>query len=218
MIVAQRKKVPELVNILKGRRKILLLGCGTCVTVCLAGGEREVSINASALRIASRLQNLAFQVEELTIERQCDNVLIEKAAEAIERNDVVLSLGCGAGVQAIAERYEKPVYAGLDTAFIGILEERATWTEKCIACGICVRNCPSGSIKSAEGEKREGEKRKTATTYILDYTTCSQCGICVESCPYDALDFSADFNLVGYKREDFHFDLVKEFEKRKNAA
>jgi hypothetical protein len=44
----------------------------------------------------------------------------------------------GAGVQAIAERFDKPVYAGLDTAFIGILEERATWTEKCIACGKCV--------------------------------------------------------------------------------
>jgi ferredoxin len=72
MIVAQRKKIPELVDILKGHKKILLLGCGTCVTVCLAGGEREVSINASALRIASRLKNLAFEVEELTIERQCD--------------------------------------------------------------------------------------------------------------------------------------------------
>ena len=34
---------------------------------------------------------------------------------------MVLSLGCGAGVQAIAERYAKPVYAGLDTEFIGIL-------------------------------------------------------------------------------------------------
>jgi NADH-quinone oxidoreductase chain I len=88
----------------------------------------------------------------------------------------------------------------------------------CIACGICVRNCPSGSIKTIEGEKREGEKRKTATTYILDYTTCSQCGICVETCPSDALAFSADFNLAGYKREDFHFDLVKEFEKRKKAS
>ena len=77
MIVAQRKTTPELVDILKGRKKILVLGCGTCVTVCLAGGEREVSINASALRIASRLKNLAFEVEELTIERQCDNVFIE---------------------------------------------------------------------------------------------------------------------------------------------
>ena len=88
----------------------------------------------------------------------------------------------------------------------------------CIACGICARNCPSGSIKSVEGEKREGEKKKTATTYLLDYTTCSQCGICVESCPSDCLAFSADFNLVGVKREDFHFDLVQEFEKRKQAS
>lgn len=87
----------------------------------------------------------------------------------------------------------------------------------CIACGICEKACPSGSIKPVEGEKREGEKRKTATVYILDFTTCSQCGICVESCPSDALAFSADFNLVGVKREDFCFDLIKEFEKRKQT-
>jgi len=139
MIVAERKTIPELVDILAGHKKILVLGCGTCVTVCLAGGEREVSIISSALRIASRVKNLSFEVEELTIERQCDNVFIEEAAKAIERNDVVLSLGCGAGVQAIAERYlEKPVYAGLNTSFIGILEERGIWAEKCAACGACV--------------------------------------------------------------------------------
>jgi len=138
MIVAQRKSVPELTDILGKDKKVLVLGCGTCVTVCLAGGEREVSIISSALRIASHVHGLGLQVEELTIERQCDNIFIEKAAEAISRNDIVLSLGCGAGVQAIAERYEKPVYAGLDTEFIGILEERATWTEKCSSCGKCV--------------------------------------------------------------------------------
>ncbi|MBU2228261.1 MAG: NADH-quinone oxidoreductase subunit I [Proteobacteria bacterium] len=88
----------------------------------------------------------------------------------------------------------------------------------CIACGICVRNCPSGSIKDIEGEKREGEKRKTATSYRLDFTTCSQCGICVETCPSNAIDFSADYNPAGFKREDFHYDLVKEFEKRKKSS
>lgn len=139
MIVAQRKKIPEIMDIIKRHKKVLVLGCGTCVTVCLAGGEREVGIMASALRIASRLAGSPLQVEELTIERQCDNIFIEQAGEAIERNEAVLSLGCGAGVQAIAERYnQKPVYAGLDTAFIGILEERGIWTEKCSACGACV--------------------------------------------------------------------------------
>jgi ferredoxin len=139
MIVAERKKIPELVEILQGHKKILVLGCGTCVTVCLAGGEREVSIISSALRIASKNFCHDFEIDELTIERQCDNVFIEEIAEKIAKYDVILSLGCGAGVQAIAERYkDKPVYAGLNTAFIGVLEERGVWTEKCAACGACV--------------------------------------------------------------------------------
>jgi ferredoxin len=139
MIVAQRKNIPDLLTIVQSHKKILVLGCGTCVTVCLAGGVREVSIIASSLRMAAKLKGLPLEVEELTIERQCDNVFLEQAADAIKRNDAVLSLGCGAGVQALAERYtDKPVYAGLDTAFIGILEERGVWTEKCAACGACV--------------------------------------------------------------------------------
>jgi len=139
MIVAERKTIPELVEILKGHKKILTLGCGTCVTVCLAGGEREVSIISSALRIASRIQGLGFEIAELTIERQCDNIFIEQAAEAIQKCDAVLSTACGAGVQAIAERYPaKPVYAALNTTFLGVLEERGVWAEKCAACGSCV--------------------------------------------------------------------------------
>jgi ferredoxin len=139
MIVAERKSIPELIDILQAHNRILVLGCGTCVAVCLAGGEREVSIISSALRIAGKVKGLTLKIDELTIERQCDNVFIEQAAEAIEKSEAVLSLGCGAGVQAIAERYvNKPVYAGLNTKFLGILEERGVWTEKCAACGACV--------------------------------------------------------------------------------
>jgi ferredoxin len=139
MIVAQRKNIPDLLAIVEQHRKLLVLGCGTCVTVCLAGGQREVSIIASALRMAAKLKGLPLEVEEGTIERQCDNVFLEQAADSIKTHDAVLSLGCGAGVQALAERYTgKPVYAGLDTAFIGILEERGVWAEKCATCGACV--------------------------------------------------------------------------------
>jgi len=139
MIVAQRKRIPELLEIINEHKNVLVLGCGTCVTVCLAGGEREVSIISSALRIASKKVGKSIKINEYTIERQCDNVFIENAAEEIKKNDAVLSLGCGAGVQAIAERYpDKPVYAGLDTSFLGILESRGVWTEKCGQCGACV--------------------------------------------------------------------------------
>ena len=86
---------------------------------------------------------------------------------------------------------------------------------KCIVCMACIRACPSGTIKKIEGEKKEGEKKKTATVYVLDFSTCSQCGICVEVCPVDALDFSHDYNRAVYTRAGCEFDLVKEYEKRR---
>ena len=93
MIVGEQKPLEEIKQLVADHDSILVLGCGTCVTVCLAGGQREVGIIASALRMAAKLKGLPLEVEELTIERQCDNVFIEQAAEAIERNDAVLSFG-----------------------------------------------------------------------------------------------------------------------------
>ena len=94
---------------------------------------------------------------------------------------------------------------------IKLVEDEETGRPKCIACGVCARSCPSESIKEVEGEKREGEKKKSVTKFILDFTTCSQCGICVEICPTGAITFSADYNLAGFSKEDFYFDLVEEF-------
>ena len=42
MIVADRKSVPEIRDMIKDHRRVLFVGCGTCVTVCLAGGERRL--------------------------------------------------------------------------------------------------------------------------------------------------------------------------------
>ncbi len=139
MIVGYRKHIQEIKKMLSPHNRILVLGCGTCVTVCLAGGEREVGMIASALRIAYRIDNDEREVLEATIERQCENQFIEDILEEVQNCDAVLSLACGAGVQAIAERFPtKPVYPGLDTKFIGILQEQGVWTEKCIACGNCL--------------------------------------------------------------------------------
>jgi ferredoxin len=139
MIVASRKPIPELKEVLAKHDKVLFAGCGTCVTVCLSGGEREVGIISSAMRMARRLDGRPIEIEQVTIERQCENEFIQELAGPAERNEAILSFGCGAGVQAIAERFpEKPVYAALDTQFLGILEEQAVWAEKCLGCGSCV--------------------------------------------------------------------------------
>jgi ferredoxin len=139
VIVASPKSVPELKSLLEGHRKVLFVGCGTCVTVCLAGGEREVGLAGYALRMARKLAGDPIQIEQVTIERQCENEFIQELAEPVDRSQAVLSFGCGAGVQALAERFpRRPVYAALDTNFLGILEEQAIWTEKCVACGQCL--------------------------------------------------------------------------------
>ncbi|MDI6827151.1 MAG: methylenetetrahydrofolate reductase C-terminal domain-containing protein [Armatimonadota bacterium] len=168
MIVGYRKHIQEIKKMLLPHKRILVLGCGTCVTVCLAGGEREVGMIASALRIAYRIDNDEREVLEATIERQCENQFIEDILEEIQSCDAVLSLACGAGVQAIAERFPtKPVYPGLDTKFIGILQEQGVWTEKCIACGNCViglfgavcplTRCSKSLVSGPCGGSRDGK-------------------------------------------------------------
>ena len=139
MIVASPKSVTELKQLIDRHQKVLFVGCGTCVTVCLAGGEREVGIAGYGVRMARKLAKQPVEIEQVTIERQCDNEFIKDLAPAVERSQAVVSFGCAAGVQAIAERFPgKPVYPGLNTQFLGILEEQATWTEKCIGCGECM--------------------------------------------------------------------------------
>lgn len=139
MIVASPKSITELRTIISGHKKLLFVGCGTCVTVCLAGGEREVSISSYAIRMARKLDHNPVEITQITIERQCDNEFIKELAVPAREVEAIVSFGCGAGVQAIAERFpNKPVYAGLNTQFLGILEEQAVWTEKCLGCGDCM--------------------------------------------------------------------------------
>ncbi len=139
MIVADRKPIPEIKKLIQNHERVLLVGCGTCVTVCLAGGEREAGILGSALRMALKIDGKTdVQVDEYTIERQCEDAFIDNLAGVVDQYDAICSLGCGAGVQALAERFPKHhVYPGVNTQFIGILESQGVWTEKCSSCGNC---------------------------------------------------------------------------------
>lgn len=85
--------------------------------------------------------------------------------------------------------------------------DRETAESKCISCGLCERACPSQCIV-VRSEKPEGAKKKVLVGYDLDFTKCSLCGNCVEVCPTDALEFSQEYQLAGFSRHDFHFELV----------
>lgn len=138
MIVGEQKPIAEIKKIVGTASKLLILGCGTCVKTCFAGGEDEVATLASALRLAFKKDGKEIEIEEFTVERQCEDEFIQESASAIARNDTVLSLACGAGVQAVARRFfQTPVLPGVNTMFIGVLERQGVFTEECSGCGNC---------------------------------------------------------------------------------
>jgi len=88
-----------------------------------------------------------------------------------------------------------------------------TGGSNCMVCGLCARACPSDCIV-VKGEKKEGEKRKSLTCFTLDFTKCSLCGSCVEACNKSAIDYSQDYNIAGFTREEFHYDLIERLNRR----
>ncbi|HSW57846.1 MAG TPA: methylenetetrahydrofolate reductase C-terminal domain-containing protein [Dehalococcoidales bacterium] len=138
MITGEQKPLAEIKAKLNAYNKILLLGCGTCVKTCFAGGEDEVATLASSLRLAFKKDGQSIQIDELTIERQCEDEFIREAAALVNRNQAVLSLACGVGVQMVGSRFPKtPVLPGVNTTFMGILEKPGLFLERCLGCGDC---------------------------------------------------------------------------------
>ncbi len=145
MIVAKHKPLAELKTMLQSHRKVLAVGCGTCVTVCFAGGKKEVGILASALRMASNVNGQDLDIDECMVQRQCEEEYIAPLAEGLEDYDAILSLGCGIGVQSLADRFpDKRVLPALNTTFMGRPTEHGVWEERCQACGNCVLDRTGG--------------------------------------------------------------------------
>lgn len=154
MIIAEQKPLAELKSLIGEAKNVLVVGCGTCVTVCFAGGSREAQITASALRMATRLAGNGRHVEDVTVQRQCEWEYLDPIAAQVKEAEIVLSLGCGIGVQAIAEHFpETWVVPGLNTAFLGLPTEQGVWAERCAACGDCILGLTGGICPIARCSK-----------------------------------------------------------------
>jgi len=134
---------------------VLVVGCGTCVTVCFAGGEKEAGILATSLRMATKLDGNGKDVAHVTVQRQCEWEYIDPLSDQIAQADTVLSLGCGVGAQALAERFPQAVVVpGLNTSFLGLPTEQGVWEERCAACGDCILGLTGGICPIARCAKQ----------------------------------------------------------------
>lgn len=154
MIIAEQKSLAELKSLIGESEKVLVVGCGTCVTVCFAGGAREAAVVASSLRMASKLNGNEKKITEVTVQRQCEWEYLDQIRDQVADADVVLSLGCGIGVQAIAQHFPSTwVVPGLNTTFLGLPTEQGVWDERCAACGDCILGLTGGICTIARCSK-----------------------------------------------------------------
>jgi ferredoxin len=139
MIVAERKPLEEIKEMIKDCRKVLNVGCGGCTAICLSGGQKEVGLLNDDLRGIFKTEKIPVTIDELTIERQCNAGFYSDLDERVEAYDAILSMACGAGVQFLAERHpDKPVFPALNTIFVGADREIGWYEENCRSCGVCI--------------------------------------------------------------------------------
>jgi ferredoxin len=162
MIIAERKPFAEIKAMVAPYKKILIVGCGTCVAVCLAGGEKEVGLLASQLKLSLGLEDRRLEIGEITVERQCDLEFIRPLCDFTADYEAIVSMACGAGVQYLKQLcYLQPIFPGVDTRFIGVNNDVGYYTERCRACGSCylgitggicpVTMCPKGLLNGPCG-------------------------------------------------------------------
>jgi ferredoxin len=139
MIVAKRKPFEEIKELLKPYKKVLNVGCGTCVSVCLAGGQKEVQILNSELEMARNLEDNPIEMGGVSVERQCDREFLEELDSMVDDYEAIISMACGVGIQFLAERFpHKPVLPGVDTTGLAVNQAVGVYEERCKSCGRCV--------------------------------------------------------------------------------
>lgn len=155
MIVGKTKPVEEIASAIAGFRKVLILGCGSCVTVCLSGGDKEARAMARDLSRSDLYTDDPPAIRVKTLERQCEKDLAKAFLEIPPDTDAILSLACGAGVQTLADVVDPiPVIPALNTTFLGALDEPGIWREKCQGCGDCLLTFTAGVCPLARCAKR----------------------------------------------------------------
>ena len=73
--------------------------------------------------------------------------------------------------------------------------------ERCVACGLCSRVCPSIAIE-VQASETELSKERYPVKFEINMLRCIFCGFCEEVCPEEAIVMSHDYELTFTRQED----------------
>src|SRR3989304_7420332 len=102
MISAARNPLDAILGMMPPYHRVLVVGCGTCASVCLAGGAREVAILGSLVRMIRQTNDEPIEVAEATVHRQGDKEFLLPLAAEVEAAGAGFSMGCGCGGPLLA--------------------------------------------------------------------------------------------------------------------
>ena len=160
MIVSKQKELDDIIKKIRG--SVFIFGCGICSDTSRTGGPKEVEAMKNIL--AGR--NIAVE-GTYVIDAMCHLQKVRKAArdnkEGLSKSQTVLVLSCGSGVQSavLALPDNIKIVSGVDTMFLGNIENLSSLKEMCSLCGNCVLNetggicpvtlCPKGLLNGPCG-------------------------------------------------------------------
>lgn len=154
MIIADKRSMDRILEMLDGHSKVLVVGCRSCTAICLAGGEKEAALTQEALLLHAHENVVDRTVEEMTVERACEKEFVELLAKKADVSDVILCLACGVGAQCIQERYPSVrVVPGVSTSNMGAPIAPGVFEERCAGCGDCVLHLTGGVCPIARCSK-----------------------------------------------------------------
>jgi len=167
MIITKSKKIEDILEFVKEKTNIFIVGCGSCAAACKTGGEDEVIAMKSELESRGK-KVLGWIVPDETCHIPLTKKLIMENKDAFNQSEAIIVMACGAGVQTVSViKDDKEIYPALDTLFLGNTKRIGDFSEHCSLCGECVlgdtaaicpvTRCPKGLLHGPCGGMDEGK-------------------------------------------------------------
>lgn len=143
MFLTEKKDIKEIDGALNKYKRIGIVGCASCASVCLTGGSKEVKEMEKHLTNAGK--EVAFTI---SIDEPCDKRVLKEDIRFVEDEligtEAIVVLSCGTGVQTIGEYTGKKVIVGVDSKFIAQTEHIGEYNALCGGCDECRLNFTGG--------------------------------------------------------------------------
>lgn len=145
MIISEQKPIQQILESLRQYRKIFLVGCGECATICKSGGEDEL-VKMKELLEQQGKEVLGSCIPQAPCIASQIKTEFAKNIKILRQVDAILVLACGLGAQSVKDndRLGLVVLPGCNTLFGAVVDGNGKFKEKCSLCGECVLEVTGG--------------------------------------------------------------------------